>query len=218
MCIRDRENVADTIYRRFFLGGIALILTAGASWGAYLLWQIGFAGKFTGVPLQQVNAHGQAQIYGWCGLFIMGFAYQAFPRLWHTDLTKPKLAVAGFALMLIGLTLRTFGMIAVGSGAALLAQNIGGIAQIAAVTMFAVQLYITFRRSTARLEPYVGFVLAALVWMLAATVLDQWHTYRTMTASTRDAVIEQVATWQAPLRDLQVHGLASVSYTHLTLP
>jgi hypothetical protein len=28
------ENVADTIYRRFFLGGIALILTAGASWGS----------------------------------------------------------------------------------------------------------------------------------------------------------------------------------------
>jgi len=97
------ENVADTIYRRFFLGGIALILTAGASWGAYLLWQIGFAGKFTGVPLQQVNAHGQAQIYGWCGLFIMGFAYQAFPRLWHTDLSKPRLAVAVFVLMLLGL-------------------------------------------------------------------------------------------------------------------
>src|SRR5215207_5162461 len=29
------QNVADTIYRRFFLGGITVILTAGASWGAW---------------------------------------------------------------------------------------------------------------------------------------------------------------------------------------
>jgi hypothetical protein len=36
-------SIADTIYRRFFLGAIVLILTAGASWGAWLLWQISFA-------------------------------------------------------------------------------------------------------------------------------------------------------------------------------
>jgi hypothetical protein len=202
------ENVADTIYRRFFLGGIILILTAGASWGAWLLWQIGFAGKFTGVSVQHVNAHGQAQIYGWCGLFIMGFAYQAFPRLWHTDLVRPRLAVAAFALMLIGLVLRTFGMIGGGSGTALLTQTLGGAAQIASVGIFIGQIYLTFRRSTARMEPYVGFVLGGLGWLGAMTVFDQWHTHRTMTAATQNDLIWQVATYQAPLRDLQVHGLA----------
>ena len=74
-------GIADTIYRRYFLGAIVLILTAGASWGAWLLWQIGFAGKFTGISIHHVNAHGHAQIYGWVGLFVMGFAYQAFPRM-----------------------------------------------------------------------------------------------------------------------------------------
>ena len=202
------ENVADTIYRRFFLGGIALILTLGATWGAYLLWQIGVAGKFTGVSVHHVNAHGQAQIFGWCGLFIMGFAYQAFPRLWHTDLVRPRWAVAAFVLMLIGLTLRTVGMIGGTSTAALTTQTLGGLAQIVAVATFATQIVVTFRRSTARLEPYLGFVLAAVVWLVAMTVLDQWHTHRTMTAATRDALIWQVATWQAPLRDLQIHGLA----------
>src|SRR5687767_10207108 len=73
--------VADTIYRRFFLAGILLVLTAGASWGALLLWQIGMRGKFTGVSIHDVNAHGHAQIFGWVGLFIMGFGYQAFPRI-----------------------------------------------------------------------------------------------------------------------------------------
>jgi hypothetical protein len=202
------ENVADTIYRRFFLGGIALILTAGASWGAYLLWQIGFAGKFTGVPLQQVNAHGQAQIYGWCGLFIMGFAYQAFPRLWHTDLSKPRLAVAVFVLMLLGLAFRTFGMIGDASKPALAMQILGGTAQVVAVTLFALQIGATFHRSKALIAPYIGFVVWGLIWMVAMTLLDQWHTYRTMIAGSRDALLWQVATWQAPLRDLQIHGMA----------
>ena len=77
-------SVADTIYRRFFLAGIVTILTAGATWGAWLLWSIGFAADFTGISVHHINAHGHAQIFGWVGLFIMGFASQAFPRLWHT--------------------------------------------------------------------------------------------------------------------------------------
>src|SRR5687767_12282133 len=41
-----RPSLADGIYRRFFLGGIAVTLTAGAVWGAILLWQIAFASSF----------------------------------------------------------------------------------------------------------------------------------------------------------------------------
>lgn len=77
-------SVADATYRRFFTAGIVLVLTAGATWGAWLLWQIGIRGSFTSISIFHVNAHGHAQIFGWVGLFIMGFAYQAFPRMWHT--------------------------------------------------------------------------------------------------------------------------------------
>ncbi|HTL28631.1 MAG TPA: DUF1858 domain-containing protein [Tepidisphaeraceae bacterium] len=202
----NKTKPEDSIYRRFFLGAIATVLTAGASWGAIILWQIGFQGKFTGIPVQHVNAHGQAQIYGWCALFIMGFAYQAFPRMWQAQLVRPKLAGATFILMLAGLTLRTIGMIGSGSWAIPVAL-VGGAAQIAAVTIFAAQIFLTFQRSSARVEPYIGFILIALLWFFAMTVLDQWHTYRTMSATSRDALVAQIATWQAPLRDLQIHGL-----------
>jgi hypothetical protein len=202
----EQPMLEDTIYRRFFLAAIATVLTAGASWGAIILWQIGFQGKFTGVPVQHINAHGQAQIYGWCGLFIMGFAYQAFPRMWQTQLSHPRCAIASFVLMLAGLTLRTIGMIGSGSWAVPVAL-IGGAAQIVAVAIFAAQMFVTFQRSGARIEPYVGFILIGLFWFYAMTVLDQWHTYRTMTTTTRDALIAQIATWQAPLRDMQIHGV-----------
>ncbi len=87
----EPPSIADTIYRRFFIAGTAIILTAGATWGAMLLWRIGLAGSFTGVSVHEVNAYGHAQIAGWAGLFIMGFAYQAFPRIWHTTLAASLL-------------------------------------------------------------------------------------------------------------------------------
>src|SRR4029079_4959826 len=98
---------ADGIYRPFFLAGIAVVLTLGAVWGAYLLAQIALAGRFTAVGVHEVNAHGHAQIFGWVGLFVMGFAYQAFPRFKHTTLRHPGLAWVSFGLMLGGLVVRS---------------------------------------------------------------------------------------------------------------
>src|SRR5262249_39836575 len=101
--------LADTIYRRFFKAGILLVLSLGAVWGAYLLLRIGFTGNFRSAGLHEINAHGHAQILGWVGLFVMGFAYQVFPRLKHTNLAYPSVAVLSFLLMLTGIVLRAFG-------------------------------------------------------------------------------------------------------------
>jgi hypothetical protein len=208
--IPAESAVADTLYRRFFMAGIALILTAGATWGAWLLWKIGFAGKFTGPgSIHAVNAHGHAQIFGWVGLFIMGFAYQAFPRVWHTRLVRPGLAVAAFAMMVAGLVIATFGMtLAHQWSLAIEAAVLGGLLETAAILIFTGQILVTFRQSGARLEPYVGFVVAALAWFVAMSVMNMWHTYKTMAATTQDELLWYVATYQAPLRDLQIHGLA----------
>src|SRR4029079_6568064 len=59
--VPEEVAVSRTLYRPFFLAGIAVVLTVGAAWGAWLLWQIGFAHRFTGVSLHHVNAHGHAQ-------------------------------------------------------------------------------------------------------------------------------------------------------------
>ena len=107
---RVAPEIADTIYRRYFLAGIAVVLSAGASWGAWLLWTIGLNGSFRAASVHAINAHGEAQIFGWVGLFIMGFAYQAFPRMWQTTLAAPRLAVVAFGLMVGGLVVRTAGI------------------------------------------------------------------------------------------------------------
>ena len=200
---------ADTICRRFFVAGILLILTAGATWGAWLLWQIGFRGQFTAVSIHDVNAHGHAQIFGWVGLFIMGFGYQAFPRIWHTKLPAPRLAAAAFLLMLVGLILCPIAMTQAGTWP--LAPQLallGGALELVAVLLFAGQIVAAFRRSEARVEPYIGFIFTAIGWFIVMTALSAWHTWTTMTAGTRDELLWYVKAYQAPLRDVQIHGLA----------
>lgn len=202
-------QLADTIYRRYFLGGILVALTAGASWGAWLLWTIALGGSFRDVSINSVNAHGEAQVFGWVGLFIMGFAYQAFPRLWHTTLAAPRLAAGVFAVMIAGLMVRTIGIASADSWSAAPAVALaGGGFELAAVLIFGGQILTTFLRSGSRLEPYIGFVIAALAWFAASSVLSIWHTWNTTTVGSADAMIWYVATYQSPLRDLQIHGLA----------
>lgn len=202
-----KPALADVLYRRYFTAGIVAVLTAGATWGVWLLFKLAMAGRFTALPIQEINSHGHAQIYGWVGLFIMGFAYQAFPRIWHTDLAWPRLAVAALVSMLAGLVIRTVGMVLPGS-AAVAPSLIGGSLEILSILIFVTQILATFFRSKAKYEPYVGFVVAALVFFVAQAFLDVWHTHRTLTAPYLGKLLWQIATWQAPLRDLQIHGLA----------
>jgi hypothetical protein len=207
--VPDAPGPADTIYRRYFLGAILVTLTAGATWGAWLLWTIGFHGSFLDIPVSSINAHGEAQIFGWMGLFIMGFAYQAFPRLWQTALVLPRLAAWAFLLMIAGLIARTIGIATAQAWpAGPYLALFGGCLELAAVLIFTGQILATFVRSGARLEPYIGFVVAALFWFLASSVVSIWHTWNTTTVGSVDALIWYIATYQSPLRDLQIHGLA----------
>lgn len=204
----EAASPADTIYRRFFKAGIATTLTAGAVWGALLLLTIGLKGSFTAISIFDINAHGHAQIFGWVGLFVMGFAYQAFPRFKHTSLWNPGLAVFTFYLMLAGLILRVVGEPLHRSVLMLRFALLGTGLEIMAIGLFVLIIAETFRRSRKPLAAYDYYIGAAFFWFFAQGVLDLFHLYMTTTAPTKSALLAQVATWQAPLRDLQIHGFA----------
>ena len=94
------------LHHQYFLAAIATVVTVGAGWGVWLLVQVGMAGRFTGVSLQDINAHGQAQIDGWVGLFIMGFALQMFPPVWHARLAGRRWRFVPLGTMLAGVVIR----------------------------------------------------------------------------------------------------------------
>lgn len=70
---RDRA-AAERIHRGFLLTALAITLSLGAGWGGYLLVTIGRSQDFVAVDAAQVIAHGEAQLWGFIGLFIVGIS------------------------------------------------------------------------------------------------------------------------------------------------
>jgi hypothetical protein len=200
---------ADTIYRPFFKAGIAIVLTLGAAWGAWLLLRIGLRGSFTAAGLHEVNAHGHAQIFGWVGLFVMGFAYQAFPRFKHADLAHPRLAYASLWLMLAGLVARCVCEPLIDSAAwAWAPAQAGSVLELAAVTLFAWVVLATWRRCGKPLAFYDWYILSALAWFVIQAIYEGVYLAATVAAADHDALLGLVSTWQGPLREIQIHGFA----------
>lgn len=199
---------ASTIYRPFFRAGILVVLTLGASWGAYLLLRIGLGGSFHAAGVHEVNAHGHAQIFGWVGLFVMGFAYQAFPRFKHTTLAHPHLARASLWLMLLGLIARAVLQPFAADYPALIGPAVAAsLLELVAVGLFAWIVPATWRRSGKPLATYDWYLVAALFWFVVQAVYEAVYLAATLPATGPD-LVALVATWQAPLRDVQIHGFA----------
>jgi hypothetical protein len=200
---------ADAIYRPFFRAGIAVVLTLGAAWGAYLLWRIGMEGSFAAAGIHEINAHGHAQIFGWVGLFVMGFAYQAFPRFKHADLAYSGLAFASLWLMLAGLVGRSLGQPLAGVlGWAWLPAVGGSVLEIIAIVLFAWVIAATWRRSGKPLAGYDYYIGCALFWFVVQAIYESAYLIATLNAADTEKLIDLVATWQGPLREIQIHGFA----------
>ena len=196
-----------SIYPRFFLTGLGVTLTAGAGWGAWLLLRIAGAHDFTAPSIFEINAHGQAQIYGWMGLFIMGFALQMFPAFWGVRLPSPRLARALLPLMALAVLVRTIGE-ARHTGLLANLAIVAAALQLAVVVTFVALLAVAASQKGARGRAADLYIGAGLAWFLLSTILDLRHLVLMIGAPDRAALLAEIAVWQLPLRDLQIHGLA----------
>jgi hypothetical protein len=200
--------LADKIYRPFFTAGIAIVLTLGAAWGAYLLLRIAAGHSFASAGLHEINAHGHAQIFGWVGLFVMGFAYQAFPRFKHTSLVYPRLAIASLALMIAGVVGRCVLEPLAASFSGLAAPAVAAsLLEVVAICIFVMEIVATWRCSGKPLAGYDYYILSSLAWFVIQAVYEAVYLTSTLAAD-RDHLVAVVATWQGALRDIQIHGFA----------
>jgi len=199
---------SDTIYRPFFKAGIVIVLTLGAVWGAWLLLRIAITGRFSAASLHDINAHGHAQIFGWVGLFVMGFAYQAFPRFKHATLAWPNLAFGTLWMMIAGLVVRSVAQPAAVFFPWAAWPAIGAsVLEILAIGCFVAIILKTWQQSREPLAFYDGYILCALFWFFVQAVCESIYLAATL-ASAGKELITLVGTWQPALRDLQIHGFA----------
>jgi hypothetical protein len=208
---RTRQSLADFIYRRFFKAGIAITLTVGVLWGAINMAQIALGRSLLQTRLiPSIHAHAHAMIFGWVGLFVMGFAYQSFPRFKYTTLWRPDLANLTFFLMLGGITARV--------GAELLQPALVGIclgilaaaAEFTAITLFLSIILMTARKSMEPRNPYETFIMAAFAWFLVQAVFSDFFFFAKATAVDGSQLIRRIALLDALLRDVQLFGFAAL--------
>jgi len=207
-------SVADTIYRPFFLAGIATVLTLGCVWGAINLLTIGLNHNFSAVSYSWILAHGHAMVFGFVGFFIMGFAYQAFPRFKHTSLWRPRLAISVLPLMITGIVLQTVAHLS--SPPSLRLEVLAAAIQLGAVIIFAMAIVMTARHAK-KPEVYDRFVYAALGWFALAAIANPVIFKLFELPGGREQLLFNLATFNIPYRDVQLLGIAVVMILGVSL-
>lgn len=207
-------SIADTIYRPFFLAGIATVLTLGCMWGAINLLTIGVKKSFSSVEYSWVLAHGHAMVFGFVGFFIMGFAYQAFPRFKHTRLWRPRLAFSALPLMIAGIALQTIAHLL--SPPSLSLEILAAFIQLISIAVFSLAITMT-TRAAKKPESHDRFVYAALGWFLLAAIANPVVFKLFELPGSREELLFNLATYNIPYRDVQLLGIAVVMILGVSL-
>ena len=207
-------SIADTIYRPFFLAGIATVLTLGCMWGAINLFTIGIKETFNGVSYSWVLAHGHAMVFGFVGFFIMGFAYQAFPRFKRTSLWRPRVAFSALPVMIAGILFQTIAHLL--SPPSLSLEIVAATLQLISVIIFGTVITMTARLAR-KPESYDRFVYAALGWFVLAAIANPVIFKLFELAGSRSQLLFNLATFNIPYRDVQLLGIAVVMILGVSL-
>ncbi len=78
----DLDTAYENIYEKFIKSAIVIALTTGCIYGAFMLFYMGIQHSLYAVSKVLIETHGHTQIFGWCGLFIMGVSYFVIPRFY----------------------------------------------------------------------------------------------------------------------------------------
>jgi uncharacterized protein involved in response to NO len=165
------DLVEDKVYEKFFKTAILMALTIGVTVGAIVLTYIGKNQNFHYVLHKLVQTHGHAQLFGWVGLCIIGFAYYIVPRVKNVELKYRELTTSCFWLMVTGTVIRIFAQPYANELTNILLP-ISGLLEFMAVALFAFIIFSTVLASQEKKEPYDKFIMAGVLWFLACGIMN----------------------------------------------
>ena len=173
---RKAEDIAEPgsegLYKWFVFGALFVALTAGFGLGIVNLTRIALAQSYYEISGVLKQIHGHAQIFGWVGLFVMGVAFHAIPRMKMQPLRSTRAARWCLGLMFGGVLLRVVTQPAALHTAGAAGLLISGAAELAAVGLFVWLLGATVVRSGPKHESYEKFIWASVGWF---AILGLWN-------------------------------------------
>lgn len=164
----------EHVYEIFVRTAIIIVLSTGCLYGAILLAYMSFNHSLASVTWILSETHGDTQVYGWVGLFIMGLSFFALPKFWNSLIYSTSLAYKSFFLMVIGILLSfVFKTASYYSGIFFMKipALIGCALIVASIAIFIYVICRTYLDSKKeQFEIYEGFLLSSYLWFLLQAV------------------------------------------------
>ncbi|HVM60302.1 MAG TPA: hypothetical protein VMV72_05480 [Verrucomicrobiae bacterium] len=171
---RAAEAEGESLHRRFVLGAFVVALTVGFGLGLTNLTRIALAQSYYEISGVLKQVHGHAQIFGWVGLFIMGVALHAVPRMKMQPLRSVRAVKSCFWLMFLGVLMRVVVQPFARQPVMAAALFLSGAMELGAVGLFVWLIGATVARSEQKRESYEKFIWASVGWFAVLAVWNLW--------------------------------------------
>lgn len=159
------------LYQPFIRASLLVAVLLGFSTGAAILIMplLGMDRNLTWVTHSQ--SHGIAQLFGWAGLFVMGFAYHVVPRFFSSSIQYPLPQKISMWLVIAGLLFRFTGQSVYKTAFGDPLVAIGGVLLFAGMLVFGWTLLEVIRRSNSRGGPAEIWIISGVFWSVVSSGL-----------------------------------------------
>ncbi len=169
---------SQRLYRPFVRASLIIAVVLGFSTGATILIMpvLGMDRNLTWVTHSQ--SHGVVQLFGWVGLFVMGFAYHVVPRFFNSPIRYPLPQKVSMWLVVLGLVLRFTGQSVYKTTFGDPLVLAGGILLFAGLLVFGWTLLEVVRRAPSRSGVSEMWAMSGIFWAVVAGALHLTVTLR----------------------------------------
>jgi uncharacterized protein involved in response to NO len=103
---KNRERALSRMLTTYIVTGLAFMLLPGTFLGVWNLIAISSQHAASSISPSWIQAHGQAQVFGWIGTFILGIGFYSIPKMRRAQAFAMWEAWACWAMWTIGVALR----------------------------------------------------------------------------------------------------------------
>lgn len=165
------ERHSQKIVTAFIASGMLFMLLPGTFLGVWNLIGISEQHTLSSISPAWLQAHGQAQIFGWIGSFILGIGFYSLTKMQSTTAFPVRSAWTTWVLWTLGIALRWFGGVTGWQWKVLL--PLSGLLELVAFAIF----YRSLRRSRPanpgrRTEIWMVMVVVAMLAFLIALIVN----------------------------------------------
>lgn len=156
------------VHRPFVVAALLTTLSLGAGWGALLLMKIGWRRSFDSVSAADVVAHGEAQLWGFVAVFVMGISLSYLPAV--TGRSRPKVWRTRLLLMVVLL-----GVLG-GFAWSMAPGRLSGLGPFSGLALVLAALgylsYVFWQLAEKWRTPWGRFLVASTLWMVVWAVVE----------------------------------------------